>query len=218
MKLKQHLIIKQYFIDYSLGKYSGGEPTVPDYLVEELSQPDYENKLDITSIATQADGDIAVTFESEKVLTEPQIYTRNKPSLVGMFETDYINDNRYKDIKDVPLSINNRVLYITDGTTSDVTILVDREFAKKTESEQKKILIDIFKENSRVDFSTPEKITTTTFDLAKDSTWNKAKGELTITCAIFTGPVKVHNDDRRFELDDVHIGVLTMERPYTIQM
>ena len=211
MKLKQHLIIKQYFIDYSLGKYSDDkQPTVADYLVKVLEQPEYENELEITTLEQQANGDISVVFESEKVLTEPQIYTRNIPNNSLMYLKKHIEASTYETIKDIPLEVNNELVVTTEGGVK-LSLLVDRDFKGKEEGEQKQILLDIFKRQVRIDFSQPEEIGGKTFDLDKDSSWDSTLNQLSITSAVLKGILEVYDDDRRFELSDVHIGKLTLE-------
>lgn len=208
MKLKQHLIIKQYFIDYSLGVYSKDlKPTVSGNAARILEQDNYENVLDITKLVTKDDGDIGVIFESPDLVTEEQVYTLNVVNNQFIFNGKYIEANSYPSVEDIPMETNNALVAIDKDGKKDLVLLVDREFAKLSEEEQKTTLLNIFKQQVRIDFDTPEEIAGVKFDL-NDSVWKAKDNKLNIHSAVIKGDIEVYNDDRRYDLLNVHIGKL----------
>ena len=218
MKLKQSLIIKQYFIDYSLGVYSKDlKPTVSGNFVRILEQNDYENVLDITKLVTKDDGDIGVIFESPDLFTEEQVYTLNVVNNQFIFNSEYIEANSYPSVEDIPMETNNALVAIDKDGKKDLVLLVDPEFAKLSEEEQKTALLDIFKQQVRIDFDTPEVIGGVKFDL-NDSVWKAKDNKLNIHSAVIKGDIEVYNDDRGYYLIDTHIGKLGLtdkKDPYT---
>lgn len=208
MKLKQELIIKQYFIDYSLGVYTNKKPTVSEELVKELSKPNYENQLELTKLTTGVTSADA-TFESEKVLTGVQTYDYSKPNEVSLFDTRYLDSATFPTVKDIPRDIVDDLVLIEDLENRKPVIFVSKEFKKLSVSDKFKHVLNIFKNRVQIDYSEPEVILGKTFDLEKDSSWDDKLNQLVISSAVLKGRICVVDDTRRFELEDTHIGRLT---------
>lgn len=209
MKLKQDLIIRQYFIDYSLGKYSEDKkPTVPEYLVEELSKPNYEENLEITKLVV-TEANVDASFKSSKVVANNQVYDFSKPNELDLFEAEYLDSVTYPTIKDIPMDVVDDLFLVEELEGCKPVIFVNKEFKNLDEEGKFKHAIEIFKNRVRVDYSEPETILGQVFDLDKDSSWDEDLNQLVIVSAVLKGRVCVMDDTRRYELKDSHIGKLT---------